>query len=507
MKRIYLLLITFVFVSLALNTVRAQVAEDYDSLDIYIRNSAELFKMPGIAIGIIKDNDVVFEKAYGFSNTEKQTPVDKNTQFAIASCTKAFTAAALAILVDEGKINWDDRVVDHYPEFQMYDPYVTSEMQIADLACHRSGLQTFDGDLLWYGSDYNREEVVHRIRNRESTYSFRSHFGYQNVMFIAAGEVIEKVTGTTWDDFVKTHIFTPLGMDKTNTSITDLDFSGNVAWPHIDGKPIDFINYDNVGPAASINTSVDDLLKWVQLMLHKGMKDSLQIFSEKQYYNLVGPHTIINAGKAETVDGTHFFDYALGWFTFDYAGRKVIEHGGGLPGFHSKVVFIPEENLGYVILANQISGMVEAIYKKILDFYLTDSKKDWAKLYYEGQQKMEQQKEAYLVDKEKERATDTQPSLRLSEYAGIYEDNMYGKAEVTFENDNLKVTLLPTKKLFTAELKHWQYDTFNFRFNDPYLPEGFLTFYIDQDAKPSYFTIELKNPDFHFYKLKFEKTD
>jgi len=505
MKTFYKSFLVIVFSLLTILSGIAQTQADYDSLDAYIQKAADLFNIPGIAIGIIKDNEIVFEKGYGFANVEKQTPVDPKTIFAIASCSKAFTSASVAILADQGKLDWNDRVVNIYPEFKMYDPYVTSEMRVEDLLCHRSGLQTFDGDLLWYGSDYDRKEVVHRIQFRENTYSFRAHFGYQNVMFIAAGEVIEAASGKTWDEFVKDNIFYPLGMSATTTSINDLDFSKDIAWPHVDGKPIEFINYDNVGPAASINTSVDDLLKWVKLMLNKGMVDSTEIFSTKQYYRLVSPYTMLNAGKAETVDETHFYGYGLGWFLFDYAGHKVIQHGGGLPGFHSKVVLIPEENTGFVILANQLSGMVEATYRKILDFYLHESDKDWAQLYYDGTQRQEKQKAEYMANKEKDRVEGTKPSLDLSSYTGLYEDKMYGKAEVSMKDGLLFVALLPAKELFHATLNHWHYDTFNFGFNDPYLPEGFLTFYIDQDAHPDYFKIELENPDFHFYKLKFEK--
>ncbi|MEZ5149503.1 MAG: serine hydrolase [Bacteroidales bacterium] len=508
MKNVYVsLLIGFLWVIPQVQ-ISAQTAADYDSLDIYIKNAADMFGMPGIAIGIVKDDKIVFNHAYGFSNTETKTEVTPETVFAIASCSKAFTTACLSILADQGKINWDDRVIDHYPEFQMYDPYVTSEMRIEDLVCHRSGLQTFDGDLLWYGSDYSREEVVKRIRFRENSYSFRSHFGYQNVMFIAAGEVIKNVTGESWDTFLSKNIFNPLNMNSSTTSITELDFEGNVAWPHVDGEPIQFINYDNVGPAASINTSVNDMLKWIKLLLHKGMlEDSSTVFSSAQYYQMVSPHTLLNAGKAETPGEAHFYGYGLGWFVYDYQGKKVIQHGGGLPGFHSKTVFIPEENVGYVILANQLSGMVEAMYRKILDMHLGAGKKDWAKLYFEGEQKQKDREKKYMIDKEEARVHNTEPSLELKAYTGIYEDKMYGKAEITLTNGDLQVCLLPTKDLFTAQLNHWHYNTFSFSFNDPFLPEGFLTFFPDQDLKPSYFTIELENQDFHFYKLKFEKVE
>ncbi|MCD4683695.1 MAG: serine hydrolase, partial [Bacteroidales bacterium] len=406
--------------------------------------------------------------------------------------------------------NWDDKVKDHFHEFQMYDPYITKEFRIDDLLCHRSGLITFDGDLLWYGSDYDRKEIVRRIRYRKNENGFREKFGYQNVMYITAGELIEEVSGKTWDEFIQEKIFEPLNMTSTSTTNSSFTENMNIAYPHIDGEPLEFLNYDNCGPAASINTSVDDLLKWVELMLNKGVYKNDTIFSEKEYYTLTSPHTILNAGPGEKINGTHFYSYGLGWFIYDYQGRKIIQHGGGLPGFHSKVVFIPEDSVGYVILANQLSGLVPAIDKKILDFLLLkpekqDEAKDWASIYLQGKKKQEERKMAKEKEKLESRISGTEPSLELNKYTGIYEDEMYGTAEIKLENDQLHLTLLPSKKLFTSKMEHWQNNTFRIKFNDPFLPEGFVSFKIDKIEGVQHFTIDLENPDFHFYKLKFEK--
>ena len=485
--------------------VSSQVQPGYEELDKTIAHGVELFNMPGMAVGIIKNGEVVFSKAYGYSNSETKEPANTETLFGIASCSKAFTAACIAILVDEGKLKWEDRVIDHYPEFKMYDPYITREMRIQDLLCHRSGLQTFDGDLLWYGTHYTRAEVVNRIQYRENEYSFRSHFGYQNVMFIAAGEVIKAVTGKTWDEFVKEHIFNSLGMERTTTTNAGFANKENVAWPHQDGKPMDFINYDNSGPAASINTSVDDLLRWVDLMLNKGTYNDQEILSANAYYKLVSPMTMLNAGKAETPEGTHFYGYGLGWFLYDKEGMKVIQHGGGLPGFHSKVVLVPEDSLGFVIIANELSGMVEATYQTILDYHISKSGRDFIQDYYDGGQKQNAMKTEKEAEKEAALVAGTNPSLELSEYTGTYTDKMYGDAEVVMEGKNLRVTFLPTKRLFTGTLEHWHFDTFKVQFNDPFLPAGYITFEMNGNGKVIGFKIDLENPDFHFFKLDFVK--
>ncbi|MEZ5082022.1 MAG: serine hydrolase [Bacteroidales bacterium] len=487
------------------SSVNAQNDRDYNELKEYLQKANEQFEMPGMAVGIIKDGQVVFNEAFGKRNTKTGEKTNTETIFGIASCTKAFTAACMAILVDEGKLDWTDKVIDHYPDFKLHDPYITREMEVQDLLCHRSGLQTFDGDLLWYGTDYTRKEVVERIQFRENAYSFRSRFGYQNVMYIAAGQLIEKVSGKSWDEFMKEKIFIPLGMNATTTSNGGFNESMNLAYPHIDGEPMEFINYDNCGPAASINTSSDDLLKWVELFLNKGTLNGQTIFSEKQYYKLTSLLTPLNPGPGETIGETHFFGYGLGWFVLDYEGRKVIQHGGGLPGFHSKVALIPEEKVGFIILANQLSGLVEATYKRIIDIYTKNEQKDWAQLYYENEQNQESRNLKKKEEKEIARVKGTTPSLSIEKYIGMYEDKMYGKAEISLKENRLHIELLPSNTLFTAEMEHWHYDTFKFQFNDPFLPEGYATFVLNGQGNPDYFTIDLENPDFHFFKLKFEK--
>jgi len=485
----------------------AQKEIDYSKLEKYIENATKSFEVPGIAVGIYKNGEIVMNKGFGYSNTESKQLVDTETIFGIASCSKAFTAACIAILVDEGKLKWSDKVIDYLPEFQLYDPYITKEFRIDDLLCHRSGLKTFDGDLLWYGSDYDRKEIIRRIRYRKNEYSFRESFGYQNVMFIVAGEVIEKVSGKIWEEFVTERILQPLEMQSTSTTNTGFTEEMNIAYPHIEESPLDFINYENCGPAASINTSSTDLLKWVQLLLDKGIYNNDTIFSIQQYYKLTQPHTLLNAGHGEKINEAHFLTYGLGWFMYDYHGRKVIQHGGGLPGFHSKVVFVPEDNFGYVIIANQLSGLVEAVHKKILETHLTDSDTDWIAQYLKYTKEREERKKININEKNDQRIQGTEPSLDLDQYVGIYKDEMYGMAEVSITNNKLHLKLLPAQKLFTADLNHWHYDTFSFKFKDGFLPEGYITFNIDENGKPEYFTIELDNPDFHFYKLKFIKAD
>lgn len=249
-----------------------------------------------MAIAIVKDGDVVLAKGYGVRDVNEHGAIDEHTSFAIASNTKAFTVAALAILVDEGKINWDDKVTEYIPWFKLYSPYVTQEMTIRDLLSHRSGLKTFSGDLLWYGTTYSRDEVIKRAQYLEPKYGFREHFGYSNIMYLTAGQIIPAVTGMSWDDFVTERIFEPLGMNRSNTSITYLKGMENVAMPHnnVDGKEIaiSYLNWDNIGLAGSINSNVSDLCNWIKLQLNNGIFNNDTIISRKSINEMRSPNTL-----------------------------------------------------------------------------------------------------------------------------------------------------------------------------------------------------------------------
>jgi len=505
MKNLFLV-IAITFITVVGNNLTAQDKKDYKELNNYIDEYVGEFEMPGFAVGIIKNGEIVFMETYGVKNTESGKKVDENTLFGIASCSKAFTSACISILVERGDVNWKDKVVDHLPGFSLYDPYLTAEMTVEDLLSHRSGFETFDGDLLWYGTDRKTSEVVKRFKYRKNPYSMREEFGYSNLMFITAGELIESVTGQTWPEFVEENILFNLNMETSTTTNTGFEENKDAAWPHIDGKSMDFINYDNIGAAGAINSSIKEMMNWAQLILNKGKTDDTLIFSERNYYKMVSPHTILNSGRAEKQGGLHFSAYGLGWFLKDYKGMKIINHGGGLPGFHSKVVVVPEDSLAYVILANQLSALVPAIDRKIINFYLDNSDTtDWAGKYLEYEKKQKEKLVNTWQQFEEDRVKNTNLSLSDSAYIGSYEDEMYGMAKIEIENNSLQITLVPTAKLFTSNMEHWHYDTFKIEFNDPFLPPGFVTFIIDGKGKVSGFTIDMDAPDFHFNKLDFKK--
>ncbi|MDX2247504.1 MAG: serine hydrolase [Bacteroidia bacterium] len=496
----------FLFYHLCLSQLLVIGQVDYEKLDDYLAKAVADYNVPGLAIAIVKDGNMVFSQGYGLREVGTEKPITPNSIFSIASCSKAFTATCIGMLVDEGKLNWDDRVIDHLPDFQLHDAYVTRELRVRDLLCHRAGFDTFDGDLLWYGTHYDREEVIRRIRFLPLKNSFRSRFGYSNVMFITAGEVIEAVSGMTWDEFVQKRLMEPLGMKDATTTNQNFKKKDERALPHLNGIVVEDINYDNSGPAASLNASVTDLSKWLTFWLGGGKYGDKQLLSPESWREILSAQTAQNPSNLEQQMGIHFESYALGWRLFDYAGRKVVEHDGGLPGYISKVAFIPEENLGVVILTNGMPAVLNmALRNEVFDRFLNGKESDWAGRMLSIEKNYLAYVAGQKAEREKTQITGTQPSLPPADYSGKYEDKMYGPAEVVIRDGKLFLTLLPTSTLFTGELRHWHYNTFRVDFADPFLPFGLIVFEMDSQGKVTGFTIDLPNPDFNFYNLKFEK--
>jgi CubicO group peptidase (beta-lactamase class C family) len=512
MKRaILLLFISLVFTapSFAQLTKTVSTAE----LDTYFKKALKEWNVPGMAIAIIKDNKVVLSKGYGFREVGKKDSVDENTLFAIASISKTFTASALSILVDEGKISLDDKVTKYLPYFELYDPYVTSEMKIRDLLCHRTGLATFSGDLLWYGTSYTRDEVIRRAKYLKPTYGFREEFGYSNIMFLTAGQIIPVVTGKSWDDYLKEKFFFPLSMTNTITSTTDIKDKKNVSLPHTesDGKiiSIPYLNWDNIAPAGSIISSVKDLSQWIKLQLNYGTLEGKKFFSEEASFNMWQPQTVLNVSKSSQKlwPSTHFKSYGLGWSISDYCGRKIVGHNGGYDGMVSQMILVPEENLGFVILTNCNSGLYFPLMYKILDSYLNSDKDltDWSAKFLQFD-KMRKQDEADKRAKEKDsRNKKTKPSLELKSYTGTYSGDLYGSSEVTIDGKTLNLQFTPAQK-FKGELTHWQFDTFQIIFKEfPSLPSGTVNFILDAKGEVEEMRVNVPNPDFDFTELKFMK--
>lgn len=506
----------FVILTFSPSLTAQTLEERLREIETYAAKAGQDWRVPGFAIAIVKDDKVVFAKGFGVRELGKPDAVDKDTLFAIASNSKAFTAAALATLVDEGKIAWDDPVTKYIPYFQLYDPLATREMTVRDLLSHRSGLATFGGDLLWYETMYPRAEIIRRIRYLKPAYGFRAHYGYQNIMFLTAGEIIPAVTGKSWDEYVKEKFFTPLGMTRTNTSVKQLAGMQNVATPHneVDGKVrvIHYSNVDSAGGAAAINSSIAEMAEWIRLQLGRGTYNGKKIFSAAASREMWTPNTVVSgiSESAEKFNPTvHFQLYGMGWGLSDYRGRKVATHSGGLDGMTSRVGLMPEENMGFVILTNSESPLQSLMMYKIFDVFTDAPARDWSADYMARSKAAKERADAEAKKIEAARVPDTKPSLSLASYAGTYGGAMYGDARVTEENGHLVLRLLPSPA-YVGDLEHWHFDTFRIKWRDsvvyPY-PRGWVTFTLDPQGKVSDMKIDVPNPDFDFKELEFKRAN
>lgn len=482
--------------------------EKLAEIDAYAQTVIGQWKGPGMAIAIVKDDKQVFAKGYGVRELGKNEPVDADTVFAIASNSKAFTTASLAILVDEKKIAWDDKVSKYLPEFRMYDPWVTSELTIRDLVTHRVGLDTFSGDLLWYETTYPADEIARRVRFLKPVSSFRTRYGYQNLMFVTAGEVIEKVSGKPWSLFVKERILGPLGMSRTVTSIKNLP--DNAAMPHNESggtlRVLHRGNVDGAAAAAGLNSSVNDLSRWVRAQLGRGKFDGKQIFSEQRSWEMWQPYLAqqISEQAARSNPTRHFSGVAMGWFVYDYHGRKIINHSGGLDGMLSYTVLIPEENVGFVVLTNSESPGFGIMMNKIRDVFVNAPKRDWNAESVQNTARNKAAADEATKKVDAARAANTRSTLPLSGYVGKYADDLYGDVNVTEENGRLVMRFGPSPN-FVADLEHWHYDTFQIKWRPSVaykFPRGFVTFTIDKNGKTDELKIDQPNNDFWFYELQ-----
>lgn len=451
-------------------------------LEEVINTSMARFDVPGMAVAVVQDDKVVFAKGFGTSNLNTNAKVNKDTLFGIASNTKAFTSAALAKLVDEGKLSWDDRVIDHLPEFRLYDSYVTREMRIRDLLSHRSGLGLGQGDLMiWPSTDKSIEDILAGLQYLKPASSFRSQYAYNNLMFVTAGEVVARVSGMSWNDYIEKNILQPLHMENSRAGFSRIPKSNkNWAIGHIpmDGKlnPF-FVNYlEDFRGAGAIASSVNDMSQWLLTQLAGGkMPSGEQLFSEKQQAQMWHPHiTSIASKSAYEAYHQQFRGYGLGWSIEDYHGFKKLGHGGGILGMVSQVTLLPEKKLGIVILSNQQAfSALSAVTHEVLEDALELEDKDWveelAKKHFASKQK------AYANAKP-DTPADYQPQLPNINYTGTLHDDWYGDVIIEQLDGKLRIDFTHTKRL-KGTLEHYTGNTFIVKWDEKLLEaDAFIRF-------------------------------
>lgn len=495
LRRIAFAIVAVSLTSPAVAQKRSTPADRFAGFDQYATEAMKQWKVPGMAIAVVKGDSILMAKGYGVRTIGDPTPVDAHTLFAIGSASKAFTGAAIEMLADDGKLSFDGRVTDYLPWFEMNDPWVTRQITVRDLLLHRSGMSR--GDNIWYGTTASREEIVRSIRRLVPTTSFRTRFQYQNLMFITAGEVVHALTGAPWDDFIKRRIFAPLGMTESNTSVKDLAGLPNVATPHaeLDGvvKTVPWRNIDNAAAAGSINSNVTDMARWLRLWVNAGTFDGKRLIGEKSYTEAIAPQfTVDEPGMIARLMSPKFLGYGFGWFVEDFQGKRWVNHGGNIDGMAAMVGFIPEDKIGVVVLTNMNqSDITLPLTAHLFDRVLGISPpRDYNTEYRAAVVAYEKKRRA--ASKPQPHVAGTNPSLPLAGYAGTYRHSFLGTATVKLESSGALSIRYDASPTAVGDLSHWHYDTFTATMRDPILGKMPVTFRLGGNGKVAAMTFPLE---------------
>lgn len=501
-------------------SVKATSLGSIHDLDRYVEDVRATFEIPGVAVAIVKDGEVIATRGYGVRTIGAAEKVDAHTLFGIASNTKAFTAAALAILVDEKRLGWEDRVQAHLPQFQLADAYISGELTVRDLLTHRSGLGLGAGDLMyWPTSDVTPSEVIERARHVPIVHSLRARFAYVNLPYVVAGELFPRIAGQSWPEFVRNRLLRPIGMHDTKPTWREAQLVQNRASPHVKAEwrrvqVAPFTNWDNAGPAGGMWSSASDLAKWMVVQLEGGRVPGADkpLFSparHREMWTVVTPLAVNDPpAHLQPLRRMHR-GFGLGWEVSDYRGTRMISHGGALAGLYSKVVLLPEHRLGVAVLTNiEHYAGYQSISLHVLDAFLNAPAFDWIAAYRKA---IELEQAEHAKDWEQHvatRAKSAPPSLPLSAFAGVYRDAWYGGVSVEAAAEKLVMRFSRTPQL-VGDLEHWHHNTFVVRWRDRTLnADAFVTFALNHDGAISEATMEYISPltdfsfDFHDLRLK-----
>jgi CubicO group peptidase (beta-lactamase class C family) len=483
-----LLLLACLFAPVRLQAQNSSAPPSLNGLDGFVDQVMKDWHVPGLAVAIVKDGKVVYAKGFGHRDVKKGLKVTPDTLFAIGSCSKAFTATALGILVDEGKLDWDKPVRDYLPDFRLQDGYATEHLRPRDLVTHQSGLPRHD--LVWYGSPLSRKELFERLRHLEPSRPLHARYQYNNLMYMTAGVLIERVSGSTWEEFVRRKILDPLGMKSSNFSVNDSqkmpDFSLPYQEQNSEIKEIPFRNIDAIGPAGSINSSVNEMAHWLLMQLNKGKFDNRQIISEKGLGEIHTPQMV--AGGDLKYDESFYSSYAMGWGVTSYRGHPALSHGGGIDGFTSQVRFLPKDQLAVVVLTNSSSPASGLIASNVVDRMLGLSETPWAQRAKEDLAKSKAAQAKAKAEDEAKRKKDAPPTHALRDYTGQFEHSAYQTLLISHEGEQLKFDL----HSLTGGLKHYHYDTFQVAEGTPGLAGTKVNFLMNKFGEIDRVTIALE---------------
>jgi CubicO group peptidase (beta-lactamase class C family) len=481
----------FLFVAL-LNTSTTSAQETgfiTDSLDNYIERGLARWEIPGVAVCIVKDGEVLVSKGYGLLELGKSDKVDANTLFQIGSNTKAFTGTALALLDHEGKLSLQDKVQKWLPDFSMKDPWVTEHLNLTDIVTHRMGMETFQGDFMYWTSALTTDEVITKFGLLTPRYEFRTRYGYTNAGYAIAGEVIEAVTGKTWSEFVRERIFTPLEMERTVPLSTEFFDADNTAKPHtlINYKvsPVSFKNIDNLAPAGSIGSSVNDMSKWLIAQLDSGNYHGKNIIPFQVIQRTREPQSIVGRAR-HLFNKTHYRLYGLGWQLEDYEGREIVSHTGGVDGFVTSVTLVPEERTGIVVFTNTDRNLFfQSLKWEVLDALLGLPYRNYDEMFYERfTRDIKEEKELLQA------RTDTvnmklHPIVELNEFTGSYTNEVYGSCEIILEDGQLIMSFEHHPDL-KGILEPLGGSRFLCMYNDPVYGTEVISFHVENGTVESF---------------------
>ncbi|MEP6675868.1 MAG: serine hydrolase [Ferruginibacter sp.] len=519
MKRSILYLsLAFTVINISVN---AQVISSAQ-VDSLVEKTLTTFDVPGIAVAIVKDGKVVLAKGYGVRSLNTKQKVDENTLFGIASNSKAFTAAGLGMMVDEGKLKWDDKVTDIIPEFKMYNPYVTDEFTVRDLLTHRSGLGLGSGDLMiWPDSNnFTKTDIIHNLRYLKAVSSFRTKYDYDNNMYIVAGEVLARVSGMSWEEFIQTRIFKPLGMTASVTAVQSIRNNTNVIDAHapVNGK-VQVIHNDwsqTANAAGGICSNLTDMCKWIIMQMNNGKYGdglSKQLFSEDVHEDMWGLQTIIPV-RGQTAYNTHFSGYGLGWFLSDVKGYKQVTHTGGLAGIVTQVTLIPELKLGIIVFTNQQSGAAfTAITNTIKDSYF--GIKGVERVKQQHDRVVNNEADAKKITDNIWRDIEAQQKINTAKteaalFTGTYTDKWFGDVVIAEKNGKLWFQSKRSPKL-SGEMFAYKGNTFIVKWNDRSMDaDAFVKFNVDNNGRGSAISMNSISPltdfSFDFQDLDLKRT-
>lgn len=488
-------LLWLVLITLAIGSAHASPP---DNLTGYIERVRAATGVPGASVVIVEGQRTVFMRGFGVRRLGAESAVDTDTLFPIGSNTKAITAATIALLVQDGTLKWDDRIIDHLPWFRMYDPYVTREMRVRDLLIHSSGLPLGAGDLAFYPpTDFTRREFVGVLRHIPPATSFRSQYAYDNILYVAAGQLVEEVTGKRWETFVTERLLRPLGMRRTLAN-SDMLTPGNHVALHaryggqVRGEgPMRLLfeaagNDSNSAPAGDIWSSAADYAGWLHLMLNDGVApDGTRILAAGTVKTLMRPQTPMGTWQwtgPESVASPRFRFYALGWIVYDYRGALIANHGGGVDGGRSRQVVIPEKNVAFAILTNAEEGvLIDAVTNTLLDHYLGAQPRDWLSIFQRRRAASIAQTRAEVAQAQRA-ATGGRPPLPLDAYVGVYRDAWYGTVTISRAGNGLRISFDRTPRLKGA-LHHWGNGSFVTRWDDPNSENAYISFVLTPDGR------------------------